>query len=463
MNKKWYEYIPHPVVMLFGMIVLGYILTLLVPSGEFERLMVDGKGKVIPGTFHEVEKPQLNPTAIFYAMPQGFKAAIEVIYIIISSGIMFGFMNASGAVENAVGTFVRKLGHNRQTLLIVLMTFIYGMLGVFIGYENNIAMIPIATVLSLAIGGDLVLATGIAIGGVTVGFGLSPFNPYTVGTAHKIAELPLFSGAVLRSVLCFLGLSIMAWYNVRYFNKTIKNPAKSLAYGIKTDGISLSKPISDFRMKSKDYWIVALFFVMLSVMIFGVFELKWYLNEISGLFLMFSLVLVFFLQKNNIEIGELILDSVSKVTPGAFMVGFAATIRIILEQGKVSDTITNALAELLQGLPTYLSALGMVATQSFMNFVIPSGSGQALATLPILIPLGEMLHLTKQTVVLAFQVADGVSNLVNPTFGGLIAMIALCRVPFERWLRFIAPVVGILLVLVIIFVWISVYIHYGPA
>jgi len=198
-------------------------------------------------------------------------------------------------------------------------------------------------------------------------------------------------------------------------------------------------------------------------MIFGVFELKWYLNEISGLFLMFSLVLVFFLQKNNIEIGELILDSVSKVTPGAFMVGFAATIRIILEQGKVSDTITNALAELLQGLPTYLSALGMVATQSFMNFVIPSGSGQALATLPILIPLGEMLHLTKQTVVLAFQVADGVSNLINPTFGGLIAMIALCRVPFERWLRFIAPVVGILLVLVIIFVWISVYIHYGPA
>lgn len=463
MNKKWYDYIPHPVVMLFGMIVLGYILTLLVPSGEFERLMVDGKGKVIPGTFHEVEKPQLNPTAIFNAMPQGFKAAIEVIYIIISSGIMFGFMNASGAVENAVGTFVRKLGHNRQTLLIVLMTFIYGMLGVFIGYENNIAMIPIATVLSLAIGGDLVLATGIAIGGVTVGFGLSPFNPYTVGTAHKIAELPLFSGAVLRSVLCFLGLSIMAWYNVRYFNKTIKNPTKSLAYGIKTDGISLSKPIADFRMKSKDYWIVALFFVMLSVMIFGVFELKWYLNEISGLFLMFSLVLVFFLQKNNIEIGELILDSVSKVTPGAFMVGFAATIRIILEQGKVSDTITNALAELLQGLPTYLSALGMVATQSFMNFVIPSGSGQALATLPILIPLGEMLHLTKQTVVLAFQVADGVSNLINPTFGGLIAMIALCRVPFERWLRFIAPVVGILLVLVIIFVWISVYIHYGPA
>lgn len=463
MNKKWYDYIPHPVVMLFGMIVLGYILALIVPSGEFERLEVDGKGKVVPGTFHEVQKPNLNPTDLFYAMPKGFKAAIEVIYIIISSGIMFGFMNASGAVENGVGTFVKNLGQNRQSMLIIIMTFIYGVLGVFIGYENNIAMIPIATVMSLAIGGDLVLATGIAIGGVTVGFGLSPFNPYTVGTAHKIADLPLFSGAVLRSILCFLGLGIMAWYNVNYFKRITKNPTKSLSFGINTEGLSLSKPISEFRMHTKDFIIVLFFFVMLMVMIFGVFNYKWYLNEISGLFLMFSLVLVFFLKKNNIEIGELVLESVAKVTPGAFMVGFAATIRIILEQGKVSDTITNFLAEMLYGLPTYLSALGMVFTQSFMNFVIPSGSGQALATLPILIPLGEMLHLTKQTVVLAFQVADGVSNLVNPTFGGLIAMIALCRVPFERWLRFITPVVGILLVLVIIFVWISVYINYGPA
>jgi uncharacterized ion transporter superfamily protein YfcC len=134
-----------------------------------------------------------------------------------------------------------------------------------------------------------------------------------------------------------------------------------------------------------------------------------------------------------------------------------------MEEGKVSDSITYFLANSLEGLPNYLSAVGMVITQSLMNFMIPSGSGQALATMPILIPLGEMLHLTKQTVVLAFQVGDGVSNLINPTFGGLIAMIAICRVPFERWLRFIAPVVAILIALAIIFVVISVMINYGPA
>ena len=202
---------------------------------------------------------------------------------------------------------------------------------------------------------------------------------------------------------------------------------------------------------------------MFFVLIYGVFQFKWYLNDISALFLIFSFFLVFFLNKTNIEIGELILDSVAKVAPGAFMVGFAATIRIVMEEGKVSDSITYYLANSLAGLPNYLSAIGMVATQSLMNFMIPSGSGQALATMPILIPLGELLNLTKQTVVLAFQVGDGVSNLVNPTFGGLIAMIAICRVPFERWLRFIAPVVVILIALTLIFVMIAVFLNYGPA
>ena len=396
-------------------------------------------------------------------MPKGYKAAIEVIFIILASGIMFGILNATGAVENAVGSFVKTLGKKNQNLLIFGMTFLYGILGMFIGYENNIAMIPIAAVLSLAIGGDLVLATGIAVGGVTVGFGLSPFNPYTVGTAQRIADLPLFSGATLRLILCLLGLTIMAWYNISYFKKIKANPEKGLGNGLNSSGFSLSKPLDSFQMKRKDWLILSLFSFMFFVLIYGVFEFKWYLNDISALFLLLSLFLVFFLNKTNIEIGELILDSVAKVAPGAFMVGFAATIRIVMEEGKVSDSITYYLANSLEGLPNYLSAIGMVATQSLMNFMIPSGSGQALATMPILIPLGEILNLTKQTVVLAFQVGDGVSNLINPTFGGLIAMIAICRVPFERWLRFIAPVVVILTVLTLIFVIISVLINYGPA
>ena len=461
--KKWYDFIPHPVIILFGMIVLAWIFTYLIPSGEFSRMEIDGKQKVLAGSFHFVESARLSPMVIFKSMPKGYKAAIEVIFIIIASGIMFGILNATGSVENAVGSFVKTLGNKKQNLLVFGMTFLYGILGMFIGYENNIAMIPIAAVLSLAIGGDLVLATGIAVGGITVGFGLSPFNPYTVGTAQRIADLPLFSGATLRLILCLLGLTIMAWYNISYFKKIKENFSKGLGNDLDSSGFSLSKPLEAFQMKSKDWLILSSFVIMFFVLIYGVFEFKWYLNDISALFLIFSLFLIFFLNKTNIEIGELLLDSVANVAPGAFMVGFAATIRIVMEEGKVSDSITYYLANSLAGLPNYLSAIGMVATQSLINFMIPSGSGQALATMPILIPLGELLNLTKQTVVLAFQVGDGVSNLVNPTFGGLIAMIAICRVPFERWLRFIAPVVVILIALTLIFVMISVFLNYGPA
>ncbi len=461
--KKWDDFIPHPVIILFGMIVLAWIFTYLIPSGEFSRMEIDGKQKVVAGSFHFVESARLSPMVIFKSMPKGYKAAIEVIFIIIASGIMFGILNATGSVENAVGSFVKTLGKKKQNLLIFGMTFLYGILGMFIGYENNIAMIPIAAVLSLAIGGDLVLATGIAVGGVTVGFGLSPFNPYTVGTAQRIADLPLFSGATLRLILCLLGLTIMAWYNISYFKKIKEKPSKGLGNDLDSSGFSLSKPLDAFQMKSKDWLILSSFVIMFFVLIHGVFQFKWYLNDISALFLIFSFFLVFFLNKTNIEIGELLLDSVANVAPGAFMVGFAATIRIVMEEGKVSDSITYYLANSLAGLPNYLSAIGMVATQSLMNFMIPSGSGQALATMPILIPLGELLNLTKQTVVLAFQVGDGVSNLVNPTFGGLIAMIAICRVPFERWLRFIAPVVVILIALTLIFVMIAVFLNYGPA
>ena len=122
-------------------------------------------------------------------IPLGFKAASDIIFIVLAGGIMFGIMEKSKAVENAVGTLVRKLGLERKYLIVVILTFIFGMLGVAVGYENNIALVPIAAVVSLALGGDLILAAGISVGAMTVGFGLSPINPYTVGTGHKIAEL----------------------------------------------------------------------------------------------------------------------------------------------------------------------------------------------------------------------------------------------------------------------------------
>ncbi|NOY47219.1 MAG: YfcC family protein [Chlorobi bacterium] len=444
-TKHWFNHIPHAVTMLFGIIILVAILSYIIPAGTYEHIIVDGKKAVVPGSYKIIPSTPIGILDMFKAIPLGFKAAVEIIFIVLAGAIMFGFMEKSKAVENSIGTLVKTLGLERKYLIIVIMTFIYGFLGIAVGYENNIAMVPIAAVLSLALGGDLILAAGISVGAMTIGFGLSPINPYTVGTGHKIAELPMFSGALLRSILSFIALSIMAYYNVRYFKKINKHPEKSLGKGLDESGISLSKPIQDYMITTNNWMVISVFLLGLVVILYGVFNLGWYINELSAIFLMVAILCGIISRMSATTMSETVLEAVSKAAPGAFMVGFATSIKVLMEMGNISDTISFNLSQMLQDLPLYAAAISMSVSQTVINFFIPSGSGQALATLPVMLPLGESLGLTKQVTILAFQIGDGLSNLVNPTLGGLIAMLSMCRVPLDRWLRFIFPVAIILL------------------
>ncbi len=459
-KKRWYEYIPHPVAMLFGMVVLATLLSYILPAGLFERELVDGRQRVIPGTFHTIEQTSLGFLDVFVAFSKGFKAASDIIWVVFASGIMFGILEKTKMIENAIGTIVRKMGIDNKNKIVILATFIFGMCGVFIGYENNIALIPIAAVLALAIGGDLMLAAGISVAAITVGFGLSPVNPYTVGVGHKIAELPLFSGVEYRSILCFLGLAFVAFYNLRYFKKLQSDASNGLAKGLDTSGFTLTKNIESYTMSGKDYLVLSVFLGGMSIMLLGVFILGWYINEISAVFLMISIAAGIVSRMSSTEISDTVLKSIALVAPGAFMVGFATTIKVILEMGNVSDTIAFYLSNVLISFPTYISVILMSISQCIMNLMIPSGSGQALATLPIMIPVGELAGLTRQCSIQAFQIGDGITNLFNPTLGGLIAMLSMCRVPFDRWLRFIFPLAIFLLFISWIFLLIMVMINW---
>lgn len=463
MKKKWYDYIPHPVVILFLIMIVMTILSYLLPAGTYERELIDGRQRVVPNSYATIESTPVTLLDMFKALPMGFKTASDIMFVVLAGGIMFGLLEKTRMIENSIGTLIKKIGVQRKYFIVILMTFIFGMAGVFIGYEHNIALVPIAAVLSLSIGGDLMLAAGISVGAITVGFGLSPVNPYTVGTGHQIAELPMFSGAGLRSILCFVGLGTLAFYNVRYFKKIEKNPSKSLAKGISIDGISLSKPLNEYTMTRSNQMVLGIFLLGLGVMLYGIFVHKWYINEISAIFLMVAVVVGLATRMDGKTFSETLLKSVANVAPGAFMVGYATSIRSIMEMGNISDTISHSLASLLYGLPTYVSAVLMTGVQSILNILIPSGSGQALATLPIMIPLGEVLGLTRQTTILAFQIGDGVTNLFNPTLGGMIAMLAMCRIPLDKWLRFIFPLAFLILIVALVFLEISVFIGYGPA
>jgi len=463
MQKNWLSKVPHPVILLFLIMVAVAGLTYIIPAGEYQRELINGRLRVIPGTFKIIPS---NPTSfmdLFRALPTGFKGAAEIIYVVLAGGIMFGVLQKSKMIENVVGSIVKYLGQDKKYFLIVLMTYIFGMAGVAIGYENNIAIVPIAAVLSLAIGGDLMLAAGMSVGAITIGFGLSPINPYTVGIGHKIADLPMFSGAILRSILCFTGLSVMAYYNLRYFKKIEKNKELSLTKDVSVSGLMLSKDIQKYSISKQDLIVLLIFMGGMTVMLYGIFAFHWYINDISAIFIIISIASGIAARLKPYQLGETILKYVAISAPGAFMVGLAAAIKVLMEQAQISDSISFNLASLIEGMSGYSAAVFMSISQSFINFLIPSGSGQALATLPVMIPVGDLLGLTRQTSILAFQIGDGVANLINPTLGGLIAMLSMCRVSLDKWLRFIFPITIIILLISWIFLIFSVYINWGPA
>ncbi|MGB4960828.1 MAG: YfcC family protein, partial [Saprospiraceae bacterium] len=354
MAKKWYHYIPHPVVMLFTMLVMASVMSYIVPAGAFDRAEIGGINRVVAGSYKVITSTPLSLMDMFLAIPLGFKTAIDIIFIVLASGIMFGFMEASGAIENSVGTLVKSLGLERKYLIVVIMTFVFGSLGVFIGYENNIAMVPIACILSLAIGGDLMLAAGISVGAITVGFGLSPVNPYTVGTGHRIAELPLFSGSLYRSIICMTGLSLLAWYNIKYFKSITANITNGLSDGLDTHGFTLSRPLDEYKMSAKDKMVMISFLIAVLVILYGAYELHWFINQISAIFCMLAIVIGLINKNNGQQFGEIILKSVAVVAPGAFMVGMATSIKVALDMGNISDTIAYTLSSALMGLPVFV-------------------------------------------------------------------------------------------------------------
>lgn len=444
-SKPWYSKIPHPLIMLFGIVVLITLMTYLLPAGTYERVEVNGRMRVIPGSFAVIDSQPVGFLDMFRAFPAGYKVASPVIFICLASALMFALLERTNSIENAVGALLKKMGSDGAEKIIVLLTLVYGVLGIMVGYENNIATIPIAAVVILALGGDLLLAAGVSVGGMTIAFGLSPINPYTVGVGHDIAEIQLFSGWELRLALCLGALLLTALYNVRYFRKIKANPDQAIGKGLDTKGLALSKPLVDYHLQPLNKVMLGIFLAGLGWVLYGVFTYHWFINDISAVFLVVTVAMAFASRMNTRDVADAGMKAIAQMAPATFIIGMAATVKVIMEQGMIQDTICHGLASALDGLPTTVSALGMALGQSFLNLLIPSGSGQALATLPVMIPLGELLDLSPQISILAFQIGDGVTNLFNPSLGGLIAMLSLCRVPFDRWLRFILPLTGMVL------------------
>ncbi|MGM8930516.1 YfcC family protein [Salinicola halophyticus] len=460
---RWYERVPHPAILIFCLLIVVWVMTLIIPAGTFDRHEIDGRSAVIPGTFHLIEAASPSFLEIFHVVPLGMVQAASIIIVVLIGGGLFRVLEATGALENMVGTLVKRLGSDHPVPLIWLMTFVFGALGVAVGYENNIALIPIAVLLGRAMGGDRLVGTSIALGGVGIGFATSPINVYTVGVSDQIADLPLFSGAGLRSVLCVGALCLLAHHTSRYMKKLRRDSNATLLRDAEDEGSSLRKPLADYRLNASDYRVLGTFVIGLAIMLYGVFSYGWYIDEISATFLAIAIVAGLMARLPASKINSYFFEGAASVTTGALLVGLARGLQVLLEQGQIGDTIVHTLAEPLGHMPVLVSTLAMTLVHSVINFFIPSGSGQAMATMPIMIPLSDLIGMTRQTAILAFQVGDGLTNLIVPTSGGTLAMLAMARVPYDVWVRFFFPMLLQAFLLSWVILAIAVAIDWGPA
>lgn len=446
-QQKWYEKIPSAFVILFLIICAVCVLTYLIPSGEFQRTMVNGRNVVVAGSFTYLEKTSkmtVDLWGLFKAIPVGMVAAGPVMMIVFLAGGMFKILERTKVIENVIGIIIRNVGISATSkqLMLVVLTFVFGFFGAVVGFENVIAFVPLGIMVALSMGYDLMVGAAIVIGGVAVGFGTSPINPYSIGIAHAIAELPIFSGMGPRTLYCIICLLILIHHISRYMKKIEKNPELSLVKGVSTEGLTIDKArIHEYSLDTRGKLVLLLFASFIVVIVFGVVQHNWYLTEISALFVLYAILFGLIARFSADEIANTFVQGASEIAGGAMIVGFARTIMVILDQGKIGDTIINTLAAPLVNFPPTISAILMTLVQGVINFFVPSGSGQAMATMPIIIPLSDLIGVNRQIAVQAFQMGDGFLNLIIPTSGGLLAMLALARVPFDKWCRFSIPLV----------------------
>ncbi|WP_235040582.1 YfcC family protein [Vreelandella profundi] len=430
--KKWYQAVPDPMVLIFLILVATYLLTFIIPAGEFERVTQNGRTMVVPGSFTYLENVANIPLFnIFVAIPEGLVAASRYLFIVFIAGGLFHIMQKTGALENAIGVAVNRVGVERRNIIIVVGTFIYGFFGVAVGFENNIALVPIAILIASAIGCSSLVGVAMAVGGIGIGFALSPINPYTVGVAQGIAELPTFSAAWLRTLLVVSSLGLLSLYICkRVVNMEFDEP---------DNAESLSKPLSEYSLTKRDILTMVVFVGGLVAMLVGVFTRGWYINEIAGVFLILAILIGAINGLSANGIVKQLMEGAASVTAGALVIGVAASIQVILEQALIIDTIVNALSTLIDGIPSVFAAIMASVVQGVINLFIPSGSGQALVTMPILIPVADLVGMSRQLMITAFQIGDGLTNLIIPTSGGTLAMLALGRVSYAQWLKAILP------------------------
>ncbi len=390
---------------------------------------------VVSGTFHSVEPAPVGPFEALVAMPRGMIHAAEIIFLVFLIGGAFTVVDQSGVLRRGVAWLVMRLG-DRTILVIPIIAVLFATGGALENMQEEIiALLPVLLVLTNRLGYRPMVAVAMSLGAAVVGSAFSPINPFQAGIAQKLAELPLLSGGGFRMVVLALALTLWISMTMRLARATEVKPGES------------KEESADEALTGRDGLILGLVAATFGIMVWGILSLGWGFNHMSGLFFGMGIVAGAVAGLGVSGTADAFAKGFRDMALAALLIGFARAIFVVLEDGRIVDTLVHAMVTPLEGLPTLASALGMVGAQIAIHFPVPSLSGQAVLTMPVLVPLSDLLGLSRQVTVLAFQYGAGVSDLIIPTSGSLMAILALAKVPYEDWIRWALPVWGLLILL----------------
>ena len=467
MKKKGLK-IPHTYVILVALVLVCAIATWVVPAGSYDRVVNEATGRKVvdPSSFHFTEEG--GGLGFFDVMKEfiyGMESASDIIFFIFILGGSFTIIQDTGALAGGIYAMVNKYG-KRQNLILCLFIFFFSVLGGTIGLaEEVIVFIPLLVMLCDQLKLDRMVALAVAMVGARVGFTTGLINPFTVGVAQGLADLPMYSGLGFRMIWYALILVVTCWYILRYANKIKADPTKSIMYGIEledADEIKKSNEENQVELTGRRSLILIMFVATMALMVFGVFQYGWYMEEIATVFLILGVACGFVAGMGPSAIARSFAAGAKDMAFAALVVGIAKAVLLTLQDGGIIDTVVYYASGMLDGLPKIVAAWGMYIFQLLLNFLIPSGSGQAAATMPIMAPLADTLGITRQTAVLCFHYGDGFTNLVAPTLGSLMGCIAVSKVPFEKYLKWIMPLCLIWIAIGFVSVTVAVVIGYGP-
>jgi uncharacterized ion transporter superfamily protein YfcC len=448
--------------LLFGIIIFTALLSYILPAGSYERIDVDGRKVIVPESFQFTKTDPIDFFDIFNSIHTGMVDASSIIFYVLIVGGAFGIIMATGAIDAFISMLAQKLS-NKEKLIIPIFILFFGAAGALMAMaEETLVYIGILIPISLALGFDRIVGLAMVSVGASVGFTAAIMNPFTVGVAQGIAELPTFSGMGFRIVL-FIALYIVAViYVYRYAGKVKKDPSIGF-YG--DNNLSKNEATSidlNTKMEARHKWVLLVFLLNFIVLVFGVTKYGWFLTEIAGLFLFFSIIIGLVGGQSPNDIADHFVKGAGNLIGGALIIGFAQAILVLLNSAGLMDTILYYSSAAIDSLPSAFTTIGMFFLQMFLNFFIPSGSGQAALTMPIMAPLSDLVGITRQTAVLAFQLGDGISNMIFPTSGFFMAGLALAGIPWGRWIKWIFPFILIEITIAIVALMIAQWIHYGP-